>query len=267
MLDKMTVDDWNTSVKPKVQGTINLHECLPKELDFFIMLSSVSGIIGNASQGNYAAANTFMDAFAEYRRNLGLRGTSLDLGVILGVGHVAEDVGLAKAMERQGFDGTTEKDLMALIQSAILGRNSSSQVVTGLGTYKPATAIGSVSNSPLFSAYRNMFLSSASPGSGDSGTVRAALTSCSSIDEAASIILAAIIEKTAALCMVPQEDINSSKPLSEYGLDSLVAVEMRNWIFKQLDCTIPILELLANMSITNIARKVAEKSRLVEAAK
>lgn len=168
LLDKMSADDWNTSVKPKVQGTINLYDCLPKDLDFFIMLSSVSGITGNASQGNNAAASTFMDAFAEHRRSLGLRGTSLDLGVIRRVGHVAEDVELTKAMERQGLDETTEKDLVALIQSAILGRISSSQVVTGLGTYKPATASGSVSNSPLFSEYRNMFPSSASPGGGDS---------------------------------------------------------------------------------------------------
>lgn len=264
MLDSMTVEDWNAAVKSKVQGTVNLHEALPKDLDFFLMLSSISGIIGNASQANYAAANTFMDAFAGYRRSLGLKATALNLGVIQGVGHVAEDAGLATAMERQGFEGMGEKELMTLIQCAISGRSTTEQVVSGLGAYEPATSIESVSNSPLFAEYRRMFQASATTTGDSADSIRAVLSSCSSREQATGVILAALVEKTASLCMVPQEDISTSKPLSIYGLDSLVAVEMRNWISKQFDCTFPILELLANTSMATVAQRMAGKSRLLD---
>ncbi|MBE3046962.1 acyl carrier protein, partial [Candidatus Bathyarchaeota archaeon] len=47
-----------------------------------------------------------------------------------------------------------------------------------------------------------------------------------------------------------------------YGMDSLVAVEMRNWLFKEMDITVPILELLANQSLTHLTSKLVEKSKL-----
>ncbi len=71
-------------------GTWNLHELLPKDLDFFIVLSSLAGIIGSVSQGNYAAGNTFQDALVHYRRSKGLAAQSLDIGVMTGIGYVEE---------------------------------------------------------------------------------------------------------------------------------------------------------------------------------
>ncbi|TVY20485.1 Reducing polyketide synthase FUB1 [Lachnellula arida] len=263
LFEKMTMDDWNVSVLAKVKGTLNLHQALPKDLDFFVMLSSISGVIGNASQANYAAANTFLDAFAERRRALGLHATSLDLGVITEVGHVAEDADLAKAMERQGFVGTNEKQLLALIQTACFSLDCPSQIVTGLGPYQAAGTMGSLSSSPLFSHYRHMFQSVGDFSSG-SNSLRANLSASPSLEHAQGLIFTALLDRTAAQCMVAVEDINPAKPLIDYGLDSLVAVELRTWIFKQLDCTIPILELLANTPISKIADKIADKSRLLE---
>lgn len=72
-------------------GTWNLHELLPRDMDFFIVLSSLAGIIGSVSQGNYAAGNTFQDALIHYRRAKGLAGTSLDLGIMKSIGYVEEN--------------------------------------------------------------------------------------------------------------------------------------------------------------------------------
>jgi hypothetical protein len=71
-------------------GTWNLHELLPTDLDFFVVLSSLAGIIGSVSQANYAAGNTFQDALAHYRQKKGLAAQSLDLGVMMGIGYVEE---------------------------------------------------------------------------------------------------------------------------------------------------------------------------------
>ena len=67
----MTFDDWRTSVAHKVRGFWNLHCLLPKDMDFFLCLSSVAGIVGSDGQANYAAGNTYMDALAHYRVSLG----------------------------------------------------------------------------------------------------------------------------------------------------------------------------------------------------
>lgn len=78
----MTYENWTRATSPKVQGTLNLHTHLPKTLDFFIMLSSIVCIIGNAGQANYAAGNTFEDAFSHYRHKQGLSGTAVNVGLV-----------------------------------------------------------------------------------------------------------------------------------------------------------------------------------------
>ena len=266
----MNHEDFNAAVRPKLEGTWNLHNQLPKDLDFFIMLSSVSGVIGNASQANYAAGNTFLDAFAEYRNNLGLPAVTLDLGVIEGVGYVAENQELAKGMERQGFQGTTEEELMALIQSAIINPRRPgclSQTITGLGTWSESSL--GVFSQPVFSHFRRMAQRIQGDGAETSNSpskVRDVLRKAKTLDEAAECICGGLIAKTSALCNIPSEDISSSKPMSQYGMDSLIAVEMRNWIFREMDCTVPILELLANDSLLQLSAKIAKRSRLVDQA-
>ena len=63
--------------------------------------------------------------------------------------------------------------------------------------------------------------------------------------------------------MLVVEDISSAKAMSEYGMDSLVAVEMRNWLFREMDSTVPILELLANNSLLQLSAKIVKRSKLV----
>ena len=99
----MTLEDWNTSTNPKVLGSWNIHSLLPKGLDFLIFFSSTIGIIGGPGQGNYAAGNAFQDALARYRVSIGERAISLDLGMILEEGAVAESEKLARALESSGW--------------------------------------------------------------------------------------------------------------------------------------------------------------------
>jgi NADPH:quinone reductase-like Zn-dependent oxidoreductase/SAM-dependent methyltransferase/NAD(P)-dependent dehydrogenase (short-subunit alcohol dehydrogenase family) len=90
LFDSMSVGHLRTAVGPKVHGTWNLHELLPKELDFFVMLSSLAGVMGHRGQGNYGAGNIFQDYFASFRRSHGLRAMTIDIGYLLSVGFVAE---------------------------------------------------------------------------------------------------------------------------------------------------------------------------------
>jgi hypothetical protein len=78
----MTFEQWQRSVGPKIKGTWNLHEYLPEDVDFFIALSSISNVIGNVGQGNYCAGNAYQEALCHYRTALGLKGTSINVGLM-----------------------------------------------------------------------------------------------------------------------------------------------------------------------------------------
>ena len=232
------------------------------------MLSSVSGVVGTVSQAAYAAAGSFMDAFAEYRINLGLPAVTLDLGMVLDVGYVADNQELRNGLERQGFEGITGEEVTAMVEFAIINPRRiglSGQTVTGLGSWKAEGSHGSLVH-PLFSHFRRMALGSGGSdddGSGSASKIRDLLRSATTFDEATSKACEAIIGKMSTLLMLVVEDISSAKAMSEYGMDSLVAVEMRNWLFREMDSTVPILELLANNSLLQLSAKIVKRSKLV----
>ncbi|KAF2802984.1 KR-domain-containing protein [Mytilinidion resinicola] len=89
VFENMSYADFSAPLATKVQGSWNLHSLLPSDLDFFIMFSSLAGIIGSGGQANYDACNTHQDALAHYRMRLGQKGVSLDLGAMLSEGYVA----------------------------------------------------------------------------------------------------------------------------------------------------------------------------------
>ncbi|KAL9059556.1 MAG: hypothetical protein Q9206_001431, partial [Seirophora lacunosa] len=116
IFENMTFADWTTSTRSKVATSQTLHDLLPHDLDFFIMLSSVAGIAGSPSQANYAAGNTFQDALARHRRALGLKATAIDLGVMGEVGIVAENAAYARGKEAAADLATIkEAEFLALL--------------------------------------------------------------------------------------------------------------------------------------------------------
>jgi acyl carrier protein len=79
----------------------------------------------------------------------------------------------------------------------------------------------------------------------------------------AALVCTALIDRLAARLDMLVDDIDSQSAASEYGVDSLVAVEIRNWIDKEMESTMPILELMANQSISQLSEKIAQRSKLV----
>ena len=107
------------------------------ELDFFILLSSISGIVGNPGQSNYAAGCTFQDALARYRSKRGQKAISIDLGVMRSIGVVAESESLQRHFEEvQGFAHLEEQDLILLMDVCCNPTRpvATSQIIMGLVT-------------------------------------------------------------------------------------------------------------------------------------
>src|SRR5690606_12253639 len=81
LLFDMSAARWHRPLEPKIQGTWNLHQAtLDQPVRRFVLFSSIAALLGSPGQGNYAAANAFLDSFAAYRHSLGLPATSINWG-------------------------------------------------------------------------------------------------------------------------------------------------------------------------------------------
>jgi hypothetical protein len=272
---EMTYDAWTATTRPKIQGSWNLHQLAPKDLEFFLMLSSISGISGNGSQSNYAAGNTYQDGLAHYRRSLGLAACSLDLGAISGVGWMAENVNIADDY-RADFERISimPHELFSLIESALTGYSELEhpfpiQMVTGAGTggigqQMEHLKTSNVFDDPKYHYLRRLDVKGVAQTTENSASeLKGALTAATSLAQAAELVEGGLAIKLAKSLSMAADDIDTSKPVSSYGVDSLVAIEIRNWIFKELKSQVSVFDIVSKMPISQLAVKIAAKSNYV----
>ncbi|OGM45565.1 polyketide synthase [Aspergillus bombycis] len=115
----MTHAEWKSALAPKVSGTWNLHQAVEGQpLDFFLVLSSLVGIAGHVGQANYSAAYTYLDAFTQYRRQMGLPSSVVDLGPIAGSAAI-EDQTVSRQLDMMGWTRLSKQQVIASVQLAI----------------------------------------------------------------------------------------------------------------------------------------------------
>jgi zearalenone synthase (highly reducing iterative type I polyketide synthase) len=275
--DNMTHELWRGAVRPKIQGSWNLHKALPQNMDFFVMLSSISGVVGNRSQANYAAGNTFQDALAYYRRKQGLPAVSVDLGLMLGIGLIAERGGNTNLRKSEAV-GLNEVEFHSIVKSAMAGSFgrtlTPTQLVTGLPTggilRRDGLDMPFYFDDPRFSQLKKTGLRQAIDGDENGGTVSgeadslySQLTQATSIQEASRSISGALAARLAKGLQTSAENIDVDKPLHSYGVDSLMAVETRTWIMQHIKADISLFDVLSGASIAALATKIAGSSQLV----
>lgn len=230
-------------------------------------MSSISGVVGTAGQANYASGNSFQDAFALYRHSLGLAAHTVDLGIIEDVGYMSQHQSLTdRVQSRSRLLGITEKQLHEIVKFSILqqianegtGLNASSrsQMVTGLPFPLPE-------DSPVLSDMRFCGLlvpSSVALGAnqGDSSDgistfkamIKTSLPREQLIAEAVKLANKQIVSMLGLTA-----EMEESKPLSSYGIDSLAAVDLRNWFSGRLGIKFSTLDILNAGSLGTLSVK------------
>ena len=275
---------WLAATRPKIQGTWNLHNALPKQLDFFIMLSSCTGIIGTPGQSNYAAGNTFLDAFATYRRGLGLRAQAIDMGIVTGIGFFEENMAQDAQTQLNHFSAIhiNEDTFLSIFKMALISYSDVDgahelppQLIVGVGTgglekLNTATQHGRdfpwLRNFASFAHLRSLDTEGSEMTSildATSASLNAQLQSVSTQQEAHDLIQDELVKKIAKAIMIDGKDIDTSKALHHYGVDSLVAVGVRNWILRELKSDISVFEILAEHPMAELVGVVVRRCKIL----
>ncbi|KAF2213052.1 hypothetical protein CERZMDRAFT_67281 [Cercospora zeae-maydis SCOH1-5] len=261
--DKLNLDQWNAAARPKIRGTLNLHDALAGQpLEWFVMLSSIAATIGNATQSNYCAGNTFMDFFARHRRQQGLPATSVALTMVQEVGFVSQDEKIEQGLGRSGLVGLNEKEFIDLMEMAMLPQsgptwsgddNATALLVSGLDPAKISLDVLTSGNrfwqhprlGPLAVALEEK--SDERWGNGDPAS-----GPCHDLES----VMEAVRDYLAKTFMITAEDVDESKPLIDFGMDSMIGISLRNWVFATYDVKIPTSEI---MGVSLSARTLAEQ--------
>ncbi|KAI4940246.1 Type I Iterative PKS [Alternaria arbusti] len=278
LFSTMTSHQWTSTILPKVHGSKNLHETtLSQPLDFFVLLSSLHSFIGNPGQSNYAAGCAYQVALAKYRNALGLPATAIDLGIVGDVGYVVEKKVQGRKVQVQEFKHIHEKEMLALIELGIR-EPMMGHVVTGLDSDLDINSLDD-GEAPFFARdpvlshlpYLRPHLKIDAPAqSSDDGTtttslsLSAQLSSCPSAEAAKEFILAALLKKLSRSLMMDVSDLDATRSMSSYGTDSLVAVEIKNWIQRETKVMVSVFEILQSASIAGLVDGVVGKLRLGE---
>ncbi|KAH7381320.1 polyketide synthase-like protein [Phaeosphaeria sp. MPI-PUGE-AT-0046c] len=273
LFQNMDSDKWMNCIRPKVFGSKNLHEAtLDQPLDFFILLSSLHSFIGNPGQSNYAAGCAYQVALASYRNSLDLPAVAIDLGIVGDIGYVMENQSEGKKVMVQDFKHLSEREMLALIELGIREPRTG-HVITGLDSELDMTT--SMENAPFFA--RDPVLShldylrphlqhtSARPKTGNEPTSTASVSLSAQILAATSpehkeeVVQIALIRKLSRSLMMEPEEIDPGKSMSAYGTDSLVAVELKNWVQRETKVSISVFDILQSNSIGELVRKIADR--------
>ena len=269
----MTYSDYDAVIKPKVDGVWNLHNCLlNRPLEFFVTISSLAGIVGNRGQAAYAATATFMDAFVQYRKTLDLPCSTIDLAPVVGIGYLAENNDKQKIVtDAFGGAAVDENEIRGLFSAAVrneLDTTCNSQCITGLNVTE-ANSNAFWMKDRKFAIVKQNF-TAASKATLDGNSRGEALQSLADtikqqndLESVKKIALEGITRKVSTMLMRAEDDISKTVRLALYGMDSLVAIEFRSWIARELGAGLQILEILATESMIDLANIIIERSKLI----
>ncbi|KAE8361501.1 hypothetical protein BDV27DRAFT_147770 [Aspergillus caelatus] len=273
LLEDMQYPLWQRVIAPKVAGTWNLHHELQAgghEPDFFIMLSSISGIIGSRGQAPYAAANAFLDEFAAFRQAQGLPATTIDIAPVVDAGRLAEDnLGDAKIFSKRfASDSISQKEVMALLGAAIYGDlpAGQSQCLTGLKLTSELIKFRFWAYDPRFESLlkeAELSLENDLDTHGGAKSLDSAVKEAQAQGEAQAldVVYTSLSQKIADILMNSVEDIHPTSSVATCGLDSLAAVEFRNWISRELHAQLQILEIITSSNLEVLSRTVLSRRK------
>jgi len=240
---------------PKIFGAAHLHALTcDRPLDFFIMYSSSAGLLGAPGQGNYSAANTFLDALAHHRRAHGLTAMSIDWTAFSEVGLAAASENRGGRLSSRGFRNLTPAEGITVL-SRLMDCDCTQTGVVPFEVrqwldFFPAAA-SSRTLSRLLSAER--------AGGGNAKGDPELLGKLAIADEAERIaLIERVVRKhVSQVLRIPESTVAPKAPLSGLGMDSLMGLELRNRIQASLGISVPATLVWSYPTAAAVSRHLA----------
>lgn len=269
----MTHAQWSRAVQAKVKASWNLHQLLPQNMDFFVLLSSLGGIYGSPGQSNYAAGCTFQDALARSRSAAGHRGSvSIDIGWMRTIGVIAETERYQRTRKNAGdMSEVEEEDFFAVLDhycdpSLPVLSVDQSQILVGVFTQADYYSRGEtpieILGRPLFAGFSTILRSQGSGADVATVTahqdVAALFRNAESASDRSAVVVQGLRAKLAGALGISVEDVDPRRSLFDYGTDSLMAVELRNWIRRSFGVSIPVFNIMDGANMAKLGDQVAE---------
>ncbi|KAL4917332.1 hypothetical protein BDW62DRAFT_201954, partial [Aspergillus aurantiobrunneus] len=267
--DTMTLDQFNTAVRPKVHGALNLHRATIQAnavLYFFFMTSSAVTYVGHISQANYAAANTVLDNLVRQRIRHGLPAVTVSLGPIKGVGTLNNKPEYAENLLRSGLIEAEESEFIRHFErftthaqpvSKQFDALTQGHILTGVEYAKHDLSMVQVSrieqdrrSALLVTTLESRKAAAGGAGHGDaaadgSGDDQLIADLPEDRDKAVTVLAEAIGRRLAKLLFIAPEDIDISRPFSHFGFDSMSGSELIHWLSQRFGVGMSFLQLLA----------------------
>nr|WP_307819101.1 SDR family NAD(P)-dependent oxidoreductase [Streptomyces sabulosicollis] len=236
VLDGLSVDRFEGVLRAKSEAAWHLHE-LTRGLDLsaFVLFSSFSATVGGAGQGNYAAANAFLDALAEHRRAEGLPATSVAWGPWAEGGMAAQDTAISGRMERFGLPAM-EPELAVTAMARAVNQSDTCPVITDIDWPRFTAGVDGTRLGLLFGDIAEVRAArqaadatlDGQPADTHRPTLATTLAELPAAEREPALLDLVRTQTAAVLGYATHEGIDGERGFFDMGLDSLTAVELRN---------------------------------------
>ncbi|CAG8369332.1 unnamed protein product [Penicillium salamii] len=294
-------EEWEAALAPKLAGTWNLHCATEQDsLDFFVVFGSIAGVCSNTGQANYAAATTYLEALTRYRRQRGLPSSVLHLGVVGDVGVASHNARFLQRVQSIALHVLNESEVVDALAAAINisppnSASATGSIAVGLAHTKRRSDLPKEiflgGRDARFAIYPNLESTGGAIGGDKSSQVNALKALLAEIQRDPSltgkqeteIALIKELGRFVSLNLTGQtqdpsqdnpDDTSYTEAMAEIAVDSLMAIEVRNWLRRSLGVEIPTVEInragtlrgLVKFVLNGLGEKYDQSSTLDAAA-
>ena len=256
-------------LRPKVAGTAALDACFQgTDLDFFVFFSAFSSLLPAEGQGNYAAANAFMDAVAHARRASGRAALCINWGPWSTVGFAATEYGRRahRQLEALGIGRLTPAQGVQVLDR-LMGGGLVQVGVMPVQWSRLLHVDPQARLSPLLADLVARHGTEPAPGAGPADSCLAARLAGMPAGDQLAEVERSLGSMVAAIGRHDAASVNRDTRLSDLGVDSLMAVEIKNRIQHEIGVSVPLVALLEGPSIAGLAMTLLAGVRLADVAK
>lgn len=258
ILLQLNYDRFDPVMAPKVKGAWNLHTLTADQsLDFFVLFSSAASLMGSPGQANYVAGNAFLDALARYRQGLGLPALCVNWGPW-------SEIGLAARPDRggrlafRGVGSIAPKQGLEVLGS-LMDQKATEVAVMPFNLRQWCEFYPAATTATFFSRLQSAEETVAPAATKNISSASRQILSSTDATERRHLVESYLQEQLAKVLRCSVSKLGLQQPINRLGLDSLMAVELRNRIQSDLGVSLPVVNFIKGPSITQLSMELLEQ--------